>query len=80
MHVPTSSFNFKVVCSLLPTHLAPAAVYQMGMHPNLCTHLKIPYYIILCRKRVGLTAGGILTQKHYTQGGGGGGWVAAYYD
>ena len=40
---------------------------------QVCAHVKDPMSI--CRKRVGITAGGVQseTQKYCTQGGGGGG-------
>ena len=42
---------------------------------EMCAHVKRPTSI--CRKSVGLTAGGMETRTHGTQGGGS--WVAPYY-
>ena len=40
--------------------LTPLRVYST--HQNICAHVKDP--ISICRKRVGLTAGGMKTRKH----------------
>ena len=43
---------------------------------QIYTHVKDP--ISICYKRVGITANGVETQKHCTQGKGGS-WVVPYY-
>ena len=43
---------------------------------QICAHIKDP--ISICRKRIGLTAGGMETRKHCTQGKEEKSWLALY--
>ena len=61
--VPPSQLLCKHVCASTP--------FVCTAHTHMCAHVTVP--ISICRKRVGLTAGGIETRKYCTQGGGRGG-------
>ena len=50
--------------------------YQCMARTHICAHVKDP--VSICCKRVGLTAGGVRTQKHCTHGNNNS-WVAPLY-
>ena len=58
---PTSSEKKEYMHSFVPD-----SPFMCTVHTQMCAHAKDS--ISICHKRVGLTAGGMETQKHCTQG------------
>ena len=56
--VPPTQLLCRLVCAWPP--------FVCAARTQICVHVKDP--ISICRKRVGLTAGGMETRKHCTQG------------